>query len=341
MSPASEPGPVSPAQEARPQLPDKLPGAESSESVLTVLVAMGANAIIAVAKTVAALLTGSASMVAEAAHSWTDTFNEVFLLIAQRSGSRPRDETHPQGYGRDTYIWSMFAAVGLFTAGASVSIIHGVQQLSAKSEPGHYMINYLVLAVSFVFEGTSFLQALRQTRGNAADAGIGSLSFINQTSNPTLRAVFLEDAVALVGLVLAGIGIGLHQLTGHEVFDALGSIAVGLLLGAAAVFLINRNRQFLVGQSVNPRIWNRALETLMAAPEIDHVTYLHLEYVGPMRFFVVAAVDLTGDDRETRLAVRLRRLERELESRDLIEDAVFTLATPDEPPLGPREVPPR
>ena len=107
------------------------------------------------------------------------------------------------------------------------------------------------------------------------------LSFINRTSNPTLRAVFLEDSVALIGILLAATGVGLHQLTGNAVWDALGSIAVGLLLGVAAVFLIGRNRQFLVGQTVSQETWDRALGTLLARPEVDRVTYLHLEYVGP------------------------------------------------------------
>jgi cation diffusion facilitator family transporter len=316
------------------------PVEQRDESVFTVIVAMAANALIAVAKTVAAVITGSASMVAEAAHSWADTGNEAFLLIAERQGGRPRDAAHPRGYGRDTYIWSLFAAVGLFTAGSVVSVVHGISQLRAEEEPANYLVNYVVLAIAFVLEGISFRQAVRQTRGDAAAWGLRPLSFINRTSNPTLRAVFLEDFVALIGLVLAAFGVGLHQLTGTPVWDALGSIAVGLLLGVAAIFLINRNRQFLVGQSVSPEIWDRALTTLLAHKEIERVTYLHLEYVGPMRFFVVGAVDLTGDDPESRLAVRLRRLEAELEGSDLIEDAVLTLSAPDEASLAVAQVTP-
>src|SRR6476659_36420 len=124
--------------------------AADTQSSLTVWVAVGANLLIAAAKSVAALLSGSASMVAEAAHSWADTGNEVFLLLAERRGSRPRDAAHPRGYGRDTYVWSLVAACGLFRVGAAVSIQHGVQSLTSGGEETDYLLNYVVLAVAFV-----------------------------------------------------------------------------------------------------------------------------------------------------------------------------------------------
>jgi cation diffusion facilitator family transporter len=304
------------------------------ESLLTVVIALIANTLVALAKSAAAAFTGSASMVAEAVHSWADAGNQIFLLLAERRGARPVDASHPRGYGRDTYIWSLFAAVGLFAAGGVVSVYHGISVLGAEGEAGHYAVNYVVLAVAFVLEGISFRQAVKQTRGEAASFGLHPLAFINRTSNPTLRAVFLEDSVALIGILLAAAGVGLHQLTGDAIWDALGSIAVGLLLGVAAVFLIGRNRQFLVGQTVSQETWERALHTLLERTEVERVTYLHLEYVGPSRCFLVAAVDLTGDDEEPLLAVRLRRLEAAIEDRDFIVDAVLTLSTPDEAALG-------
>ncbi len=316
---------------------DATSGASSKggDSLLTVIIALAANALIAVAKTIAAMITGSASMVAESAHSWADTGNEIFLIMAERRGARPRDGSHPRGYGRDTYIWSMFAAFGLFTAGAVVSVLHGISALSDHNPETDYLINYIVLAIAFVLEGISFLQALRQSRSAAAARGLPPLEFVSRTSNTTLRAVFLEDSSALIGLVLAGAGVALHEITGNAVFDAIGSIAVGVLLGVVAVFLINRNRQYLLGESLPPALVAGVLETLLASPSIDRVSYLHLEFVGPSRFFVVAAVDLTGNDPEATLAVRLRRLEAEIEEYDMIEDAVLTLAAPDEPSLTP------
>ena len=302
-------------------------------SLLTVLLALGANALISLAKSAVAFFTGSASMVAEAAHSWADAGNEVFLLIAERRAARPPDDAHPLGYGREAYVWSMFAAFGLFTAGAVVSIVHGVQQWSAPEGEANYFWAYVVLAISFVLEGVSFTQAVRQARGVARARGLDAWRYLSRGSDPTLRAVFAEDFSALVGIVIAALGIGLHQLTGNPVYDAIGSICVGVLLGAVALFLISRNRDFLVGQSVDPVTRQRVVATLLAQPGIERVTYLHLEFVGPGRVFLVAAVDLLGDAPESEVAWRLRAIEAQVEAHPMVMRAVLTLATPQEPAL--------
>jgi cation diffusion facilitator family transporter len=314
---------------------EKNRSAGGRESLLTVLVALGANGLLAIAKSVAAALTGSAAMVAEAAHSWADTGNEVFLLVAERRGSRPRDEEHPRGYGRATYIWSLVAAFGLFSAGAMVSVWHGVTDLLHEPHEGSgtFIANYIVLAIALVLEGISFLQATRQVRGAAKRVQLHPLRYIDRTSNPTVRAVFLEDFAALLGIVMAAAGIALHQLTGQPAYDAIASIAIGVLLAMVAVFLMRRNMEYLLGEGLRPEMRAQLLGRLLAHPEIDRITYLHAEYVGPLRFFVVAAVDLVGDDTESHLAVRLRRVEADIEDDELIEDAILTLAPPEDEAL--------
>jgi divalent metal cation (Fe/Co/Zn/Cd) transporter len=237
------------------------------------------------------------------------------------------------GYGREAYVWSMFAAFGLFTAGAVVSISHGISELRNPEEASSYGVAYLVLGISFVLEGVSFTQAVLQTRKSARELGRGLLDHILNTSNPTLRAVFFEDAAALIGILIAVTGVALHEVTGSAVPDAIGSILVGLLLGLVALVLIDRNRRFLVGENVRPEVRTEVLRRLLERPDVDRVTYLHLEFIGPSRLYLVAAVDMAGDDVEHHLAVRLRGLERQLELDDLIEEAVLTLATPDEASL--------
>lgn len=239
------------------------------------------------------------------------------------------------GFGREAYVWSMFAAFGLFTAGAVVSIWHGIQQLIEPEEASNFLVAYVVLAIAFVLEGVSFTQAMMQARRLAAVRDSSVTELVLNTSNPTLRAVFFEDAAALIGIAIATAGVALHEVTGSVTPDAIGSILVGVLLAVVAVVLIDRNRRFLVGEVVRPEIRQRVLRGLLARPDIDRITYLHLEYVGPGRLYLVASVDMAGDDVEHSVAVRLRQVEHELEQQEGIEEAVLTLATPDEVSLLP------
>jgi cation diffusion facilitator family transporter len=296
-------------------------------------VAFGANVLVAAAKSVAAVVTGSASILAEAAHSWADAGNEIFLVIANRRSRRPPDLTHPLGHGREAYVWSLFAALGLFVAGAAVSITHGVQELVRPEPASDFVVGYVVLGVSFVLEGVSLLQSVRQARPEAESMQRDLIEHVLATSDPTLRAVFAEDSAALTGLLIAATGLVAHQLTGSPIPDAVGSILVGVLLAVVATVLINRNRRFLIGEEADPRVRAATLQALLDAPEVARVTYLRLEIVGPRMVSVIGDVDLTGDDTESHLAVRLRALEARISASSAVAGAVLSLSAPDEPTL--------
>jgi cation diffusion facilitator family transporter len=299
-----------------------------------VLVALAANVLVAVAKTVAATVTGSASIVAEAAHSWADTGNEVFLLVANRRSRRPPDDAHPLGYGREAYVWALLAALGLFVAGAALSVTHGVQELVRPEPATNFVVGYAVLAVSFVLEGVSFLRSVRQAKPAAQLMERDLIEQVMATSDPTLRAVFAEDSAALIGLVIAAAGLGAHQLTGSAGPDAVGSILVGLLLAAVAIYLIDRNRELLVGEEADARIRAAVIRALLKEPEVARVTYLRLEIVGPSIVAVIGDVDLVGDDTESHVAVRLRALEAKIAASPAVAGALLSLSAPDEPSLA-------
>jgi cation diffusion facilitator family transporter len=317
-----------------PPRPDE--AAPQDESVLTVVVAFVANILIAVAKSVAAALTGSASMLAEAAHSWADTGNEVFLLIAQRRAAKPADRTHPLGHGREVYVWSLFAAIGLFAVGAGVSITHGFSELAHPEPATDFGVAYVVLGLSALLEGASFFQASRQAKRAAARRDMDVFEHVLETSDPTVRAVFFEDGAALIGIAIAFAGIGLHQATGSATPDAIGSILVGVLLAVVAIVLIDRNRRFLVGESADPKLQDAALRDLLAQPGVARVTELRLEYVGARMLFLTGAVDLDGNPVEDEASHQLAAIERRVAAHPRLVGALLSLSEPEDASLVPR-----
>jgi divalent metal cation (Fe/Co/Zn/Cd) transporter len=231
-------------------------------------------------------------------------------------------------------MWSLMAALGLFSAGAVVSLLEGIRKLTASgSEEASYTWAYVVLGVAFVFESISFFQAFRQTRKEAKKLEREVVEHAMQTSDPMLRAVFAEDSAALVGLVIAATGVFLHQVTGNPLYDALGSMLVGVLLGVVAVVLINQNRRFITGQESDPELRKATIDRLKRLPGVERVAYLRLEFVGPRQTYLVASVDLDGEQPESEVAHRLRELEAELEEESYVREAILTLATKDEPAL--------
>lgn len=299
-----------------------------SGSLITVLIAVGANLLIAIAKTVAAFLTGSASMIAEAAHSWADAGNGTLLIVAEKKSVKPADKSHPLGYGKESYVWSMIAAFGVFMAGSIVSIYTGITEWNTAETETNYTIGFIVLAVAFVLEGFSLVQAYRQSKQHGEAINVSALGYVVDTSNPTLRGVFFEDLAAVIGLVIAAAAMGMHAYTGQPFWDALGSIVVGLLLGAVAIFLISRNRDFLVGYRVSDSMHRYVLGELLEHPDIDSVSYLHLEWVGPKKIFMVAAVDIAGNQQEEDIAHKFEAIENQFRANPVFQEAILTLSVP-------------
>ncbi|WP_229076451.1 cation diffusion facilitator family transporter [Actinoplanes sp. DH11] len=288
---------------------------KESESVGTVVLAGAANLAIAVAKVVAGVVSGSAAMLSEAAHSFADTVTEVFLFVALRRGTKAADEEHPFGYGKESWVWAFIAALFTFVAGAGFSIYHGIETIVEGEESGPYLAAYIVLAVSFVAEGVSFLKARRQVRNESRRWRTTPRRFLRLTSDTTVKAVFFEDAAALIGLVLAAAGLGLAEVTGSPLWDGVASILIGLLLFAVAVVLAASNVSLLVGRAVPRRLHNEIANDIAAIPVVTGVPTLFTMQIGPGDILVAAKVDfadeVTGaqieaasDDAENRLRAR-------------------------------------
>jgi cation diffusion facilitator family transporter len=265
--------------------------AQDHESTRTVVVALLANLGIVVAKLAAAVITGSTAMFAETVHSAADTGNSVLLLVAQRRSRRP---AAPSGLsrGREAYFWALLAAIGVFVVGAVLAVYEGVRELLNPVPAESFVVAYVVLAIAFLLDLVSFLRARRQLSGEAQALARGLLEHVRLTSDPTTRAVFAEDAAALAGNVLAATGIALHQATGSTVPDAVAAIGIGLILGAVAVFLIERNRDFIVGQEVAPAGQERIRAFIASWPGVVAVRSLVVTFIGPDEVLVVTRVDI-------------------------------------------------
>ena len=268
-----------------------------NESAGTVIVAGLVNLGIAIAKLVGGLISASSAMLSEAAHSFADTVTEVLLFVALKRGDKQADEKHPFGYGRETYFWAFLASLMTFLVGAGFSIFQGVSTILNPEPEGPPLISYIVLAVSFVLEGLSFRKAATQVRGAAEKWGVTPSQYLRRTTDTTVKAVTFEDAAALVGLVLAALGLLLEQLTGDAVWDGVSAVLIGVLLIGVAYTLAAANKSLLIGQSASPRIEQELRDEIAALEHVDDVPLLLTSIIGPGKILVAAKVDF--DDRST------------------------------------------
>jgi cation diffusion facilitator family transporter len=265
-----------------------------------------------------AVVTGSAAMAAEAAHSLGDTANDLFLLVAQRRSSRLPDKRHPLGYGREAYFWALIAALGVFIAAAAFSLRQGITDLIHPGVTSAFLVAYIVLGASTVFDALSFRQSAHQMSETARLADRSILDEATTTSDSNLRAVFSEDVISVAGDVLALAGLGLSQLTGSSTPQAAAAVLIALVLIRISLGLVSRNHDFLVGQTIPPADRDRVRAFLLAYPGVTDVVELLVTYVGPGQVWVVARVTVNG----TLGAGQVTQLVRSIEA-DLGEQSHF------------------
>ena len=290
-------------------MPEAQPPPIEAESVRTVVVALAANLGIALAKLVAALLSRSSAMVAEALHALADAGNQVLLLVAQRRSARPPDQRHPMGHGREAYFWALIASLGVFVTGALLSVRQGIDELAHPTKAQSFAVAYAVLLISLVLESLSLRRAYRQLRDEARTLSREFFEHLDLSSDPIARAVFAEDAVAVAGNVIAAAGLALHQLTGSAIPDGLAAVVIGLTLGYVAVQLARRNGDFLIGRQASAPLHSRVQEIIAGQQGVCAVTELLVTFLGPRRLWVVARVDI--DDALT--GARVKELVRATE----------------------------
>ena len=258
-----------------------------------IVAAFFANLGIAVAKFVGFFFTGAASMLAEAVHSVADSTNQGLLLLGGSRAKRPATPEHPFGYGRERYFWAFVVALVIFSLGSLFALFEGEEKLRHPHELESAGWAVAILAVAIVFEGLSLRTAVRESRPAKGDRSWWT--FIRRSKSPELPVVLLEDTGALLGLMFALVGVGLAELTGNPRFDAAGSIAIGVLLGAIAIVLVVEMKSLLIGESASPAVVDRICGALTSDTRIERVVHMRTEHIGPDELLVAVKILVDGD----------------------------------------------
>lgn len=271
-------------------------------SKLAVFAAIGANSVVMTAKFIGFALTGSGSMLSEAIHSLADVGNQSLLAFGMRQSNKPDDETHPFGYGLEAFVWSLISAVGIFFVGCGLSLMHAFEAFweyfmhhgeSHYESPGMTAIGILIFAL--VIEGASLGVAVAGLLRDAKKQGYNLVQYVRKTEDPFGVAILAEDGAAVLGVVIALAAVLLAEYTGNPLWDAIGTLLIGLLLGWVAVFLISKNRGFLLGKAVSKEKQQIIANILSNDPAVDKIAVQRAVVRGTDRFRISAEIDLNGE----------------------------------------------
>jgi cation diffusion facilitator family transporter len=283
-------------------------------NVRSLAIAFVANVVVAAAKLAAGLITGSAALLAEAAHSGADSSNEILLGGSLRYARRPPDDRHPFGYGRTRFLGAFLAAVSSFLIGGCLSVGLAIRDLANGSAIDHLMIAWVVLAIAAAADGFSLGQTVRQATREASRWGQSTVTFLRTTTDPTLRALAVEDAAALIGVAIAAAGLAVHQLGGPASSDAIASLLIGILLAATAGGLARPLADLLIGKSLSPARLRRARDIINESPAIDEILDLYATVAGPQEAILAAKAHPAPGQTADQLAGALDAIDQRLRS---------------------------
>jgi cation diffusion facilitator family transporter len=295
--------------------------------MLAVLGALFANGIITILKFIAAVITGSSGMMAEALHSLADTTNQVFLLLGLRFYKRPASKKHPFGYGKERFFWSFIAAIFIFGVGATFAIYEGFQKVTHPHPPTNLGWAYWVLGISFVLEAGSIGLALYQEIKEAHHEGLTFWQYLKESKDPTAKTVLFEDSAALLGIVVAGVGI---YLTEHQVppgagayWDGIASIVIGLILAVVAFVLARFSRGLLLGEAANPEEVETLRRVIEEHPSVVEVVELLTMHLAPKQILVNAHINLKDNLTNEQIVKSINEIEANMKKAEPKVDMIF------------------
>lgn len=284
----------------------------ASSSKTVILAALIGNGLISITKFIAAAITGSAAMFSEGIHSVVDTGNQVLLLYGLKRAKKPADEQFPFGHGKEIYFWSFVVAILIFAVGAGISLVEGVESFLHPHPIESVMVSYVVLGLAMVFEGVAWLFAFKAF--TKAKGKWGYLEAVRRGKDPSLFVVLFEDSAAMLGLIVAFLGIFLSQVTGLLWFDGLASIIIGLILGGTAVWLAYETKGLLIGEAANPKVVQGIREIALSLPRIEKVHEVLTMHMGPDFILVNISVKFQDQARASEIEGSIARLDDKIKN---------------------------
>jgi len=295
--------------------------------MLAVLGALFANGLIAVLKFMAAVITGSSGMMAEALHSVADTTNQIFLLLGLRFYKRPASAKHPFGYGKERFFWSFIAAIFIFGVGATYAIYEGIEKLRHPHPPTNLSWAYVVLAISFVLETGSIALALYQEVKEAHHEGQSLRDYLRESKDPTAKTVLFEDSAALIGIIIAATGLVLteYQVGGAAgaYWDGVASIAIGLVLAFVAFALARTSRGLLLGEAANSKVVVAIKQAIESHPNVESVVELLTMHLAPKQILINAHIQLRPDLRTGDIEKSIAEIEERIKRAEPKVQMIF------------------
>jgi len=284
--------------------------AEPHPKPIAVYGAIAANLSIAATKFAAAAITGSSAMLSEGIHSLVDTGNQTLLLLGLARSRQPADEDHPFGHGKELYFWSLIVAIILFGIGGGMSVYEGIGHISRPTEVTNPVWSYAVLGLAFLFEGTSFMIALRELR--RVDPGAGVVGAVHRSKDPAVFVVVFEDAAALTGLVVAFLGIFLGRTLDVPALDGVASLVIGLILGTVAVLLAWESKELLLGEAVDREVAHNIRALAMEDPDVTGVRRPLTMHLSPNEVLLNLDIQFREDLSSKELALAVDRVEQRI-----------------------------
>lgn len=281
-----------------------------ASSRTAIYAAIGGNFAVAVTKFVAATISGSSAMLSEGIHSMVDTGNGILLLVGIKKGQRPGDASHPFGYGKELYFYTLMVAVLIFGLGGGVSIYEGIKHILHPVAMTNVRINYIVIGLGIIFESAAWILAFRAFQNLKGQRS--SWEAIVRGKDPTTFAVLLEDSAALLGLIVAGVGIWLSHTLQMPVIDGIASVVIGVTLCLVATLLLRESKGLLVGESAQPEIVDAIRESVAGRPNVDRVGRILTMHLGPKDILLNVEIQFADELTTDQIEKEIDEIEAEL-----------------------------